>query len=80
VEVEEQVTQLLQLGCVAAQGFLFSQATSLDAVAASSYALRREQLRIAHAGYDNLTATGRYRVADVLRQRAPEPARRVAKG
>jgi diguanylate cyclase (GGDEF)-like protein/PAS domain S-box-containing protein len=80
VEVEEQVTHLLQLGCVAAQGFLFSQATSLEAVSASSHALRREQLRIAHAGYDNLTATGRYRVADVLRQRAPDVARRVAKG
>ena len=35
VEMEDQVTQLLQLGCVAAQGFLFSHATSLDVVAAS---------------------------------------------
>jgi EAL domain-containing protein (putative c-di-GMP-specific phosphodiesterase class I) len=69
VEVDDQVTQLLQLGCVAAQGFLFSQATSLDAVAASSFALRREQLRIAHAGYDNLTATGRYRIAEIVRKR-----------
>jgi hypothetical protein len=63
------VTQLLQLGCVAAQGFLFSQATSLDAVAASSFALKREQLRHAHEGYDHLTATGRYRIADIVRQR-----------
>jgi diguanylate cyclase (GGDEF)-like protein/PAS domain S-box-containing protein len=67
VEMEEQVTQLLQLGCVAAQGFLFSHATSLDVVAASPYALRRDQLRRAHAGYDNLTATGRYRVADMVK-------------
>jgi len=69
VEVEEQVAQLLQLGCVAAQGFLFSHATSLDVVAASSFALRREQLRVAHTGYDRLTATGRYRVADLVRKR-----------
>ena len=69
VEVDDQVTQLLQLGCVAAQGFLFSQATSLDAVAASSFALKREQLRHAHEGYDHLTATGRYRIADIMRQR-----------
>ncbi len=69
VEVDDQVAQLLQLGCVAAQGFLFSHATSLDAVAASSFALRREQLRVAHAGYDRLTATGRYRVADIVRKR-----------
>jgi EAL domain-containing protein (putative c-di-GMP-specific phosphodiesterase class I) len=80
VEVDEQVTQLLQLGCVAAQGFLFSQATSLDVIAASSFAMRREQLRLAHAGYDQLTATGRYRIADIVRQRAPEPLPRAAKG
>jgi diguanylate cyclase (GGDEF)-like protein/PAS domain S-box-containing protein len=80
VEVDEQVTQLLQLGCVAAQGFLFSHATSLDVIAASSFAMRREQLRLAHAGYDQLTATGRYRVADMVRQRAPETRARAAKG
>jgi EAL domain-containing protein (putative c-di-GMP-specific phosphodiesterase class I) len=80
VEVDEQVTQLLQLGCVAAQGFLFSHATSLDVIAASSFAMRREQLRLAHAGYDQLTATGRYRIADIVRQRAPEPLPRAAKG
>jgi EAL domain-containing protein (putative c-di-GMP-specific phosphodiesterase class I) len=80
VEIDDQVTQLLQLGCVAAQGFLFSHATSLDAVAASSFALKREQLRVAHAGYDRLTATGRYRIADMVRQHPPEPAPRAAKG
>jgi hypothetical protein len=63
------VSQLLQLGCVAAQGFLFSQATSLDVVAASPYALKREQLRQAHEGYDTLTATGRYRIAEIVRKR-----------
>jgi EAL domain-containing protein (putative c-di-GMP-specific phosphodiesterase class I) len=69
VEVDDQVTQLLQLGCVAAQGFLFSQATTLDVVAASSFALKREQLRLAHEGYDKLTATGRYRIAEIVRKR-----------
>jgi diguanylate cyclase (GGDEF)-like protein/PAS domain S-box-containing protein len=69
VEMDDQVAQLLQLGCVAAQGFLFSHATSLDVIAASSFALRREQLRVAHSGYDRLTATGRYRVADLVRKR-----------
>ncbi len=73
VEMEDQVTQLLQLGCVAAQGFLFSHATSLDAVAASPYALRRDQLRRAHTGYDSLTATGRYRIADMVKARKTEP-------
>jgi EAL domain-containing protein (putative c-di-GMP-specific phosphodiesterase class I) len=78
VEVDDQVAQLLQLGCVAAQGFLFSQATSLDVVAASAFALKREQLRSTHAGYDRLTATGRYRIADIVGQRTGQP--RLAKG
>jgi diguanylate cyclase (GGDEF)-like protein/PAS domain S-box-containing protein len=69
VESEDQVTQLLQLGCVAAQGFLFSHPTSLDVVASSSFALKREQLRVAHSGYDTLTATGRYRIAEIVRKR-----------
>jgi diguanylate cyclase (GGDEF)-like protein/PAS domain S-box-containing protein len=80
VEADDQVAQLLQLGCVAAQGFLFSHATSLDAVAASSFALKREQLRLAHSGYDKLTATGRYRIAEIVRQRSGEPVPRAAKG
>ncbi len=80
VEIDDQVTQLLQLGCVAAQGFLFSHATSLDLVAASSFALKREQLRTAHTGYDTLTATGRYRVADMVQQRAGESFPRATKG
>ena len=80
VEAEDQVTQLLQLGCVAAQGFLFSPATSLDAIAASGFAARREQLRLAHEGYDRLTATGRYRVADMVREPAANAPPRVAKG
>jgi diguanylate cyclase (GGDEF)-like protein/PAS domain S-box-containing protein len=69
VEIDEQVAQLLQLGCVAAQGFLFSHATSLEAITTSTFALRRDQLRAAQAGYDHLTATGRYRVADLVRKR-----------
>ncbi len=81
VESDDQVTQLLQLGCVAAQGFLFSQATSLDVVAASRFALRREQLRAAHSGYDQLTATGRYRIADMVHSRERgEEWPRAAKG
>jgi len=67
--MEEQVSQLLQLGCVAAQGFLFSHATSLEAVACSPFALRRDELRRAHAGYDTLTATGRYQIADLVKPR-----------
>jgi EAL domain-containing protein (putative c-di-GMP-specific phosphodiesterase class I) len=79
VESEEQVTQLLQLGCVAAQGFHFSPATSLDVIAASPYALRRDELRRSHEGYDDLTATGRYRIAGVIKPRENEERPRVAR-
>jgi predicted signal transduction protein with EAL and GGDEF domain len=70
VELEDQVTHLLQLGCVAAQGYLFSHPVALEAISESPFALRREQLRRAHSGYDGLTATGRYRVADMVARRA----------
>ncbi len=70
VELEDQVTLLLQLGCVAAQGYLFSHPVALEAISASPFALRREQLRRAHSGYDGLTATGRYRVADLVARRS----------
>jgi predicted signal transduction protein with EAL and GGDEF domain len=66
VELEDQVTQLLQLGCVAAQGYYFSYPTSLDDITVSPFALRRELLRRAHSSYDALTATGRYKVADMI--------------
>ena len=46
VETDEQVTRCSQLGCVAAQGFLFSHATSLDVVAA--IALRAAARAAAH--------------------------------
>ena len=44
------------------------------------FAARREQLRLAHEGYDRLTATGRYRVADMVREPAANAPPRVAKG
>jgi predicted signal transduction protein with EAL and GGDEF domain len=66
VELEDQVTQLLQLGCVAGQGYYFAYPTTLEDITASPFAMRRELLRRAHSGYDSLTATGRYKVADMI--------------
>ncbi len=66
VELEDQVTHLLQLGCVAAQGYLFSYPVRLEDITSSPFAVRREQLRRAHSDYDSLTATGRYKVADMI--------------
>ncbi len=62
VEHEEQVAKLLELGCVAAQGFLFARSAPLKDVSAMSFATRRAELRNAQALGDRLTATGRFKV------------------
>jgi EAL domain-containing protein (putative c-di-GMP-specific phosphodiesterase class I) len=65
IEQEDQVAELVELGCVAGQGFLFAQSSTLEALAATPFAARRAELRRVHAGYDRLTATGRYRLVDL---------------
>ena len=63
IEHEEQASKLLELGCVAGQGFLFAGATSLETVTASLFAARRNELRRQQATVGSLTATGRFRIA-----------------
>ncbi len=63
VEHEEQVHKLLELGCVAAQGFLFARSSSLKDVSAMTFAARRAELRAVQSMHDRLTATGRFNVA-----------------
>ncbi len=65
VEHEDQVAKLLELGCVAAQGFLFARSSSLEDVSATSFAARRAELRNAQSLHDRLTATGRFQVGSV---------------
>jgi len=62
IEQEDQVAKLLELGCVAGQGFLFAPSSALDAVAAMSFAAKRAERRRAQSLQDRLTATGRFRV------------------
>jgi EAL domain-containing protein (putative c-di-GMP-specific phosphodiesterase class I) len=66
IENESQVATLLNLGCVAGQGFLFATASGLDSVARTPFMSRRIALRTAseHAGAVDLTATGRFRLAE----------------
>jgi diguanylate cyclase (GGDEF)-like protein/PAS domain S-box-containing protein len=45
IEKEDQVAALLELGCVAGQGFLFSKSTTLDALASWPLAARHAALR-----------------------------------
>jgi diguanylate cyclase (GGDEF)-like protein/PAS domain S-box-containing protein len=66
IENESQVATLLDLGCVAGQGFLFASSSSLDVVAQTTFMARRADLRAAErATHIDLTATGRYRAADL---------------
>jgi EAL domain-containing protein (putative c-di-GMP-specific phosphodiesterase class I) len=65
IENEDQVAFLLDLGCVAGQGFLYASPSSLDAVAGTPFMARRSRLRAERAEHIDLTATGRYRVADL---------------
>jgi diguanylate cyclase (GGDEF)-like protein/PAS domain S-box-containing protein len=66
IENESQVATLLNLGCVAGQGFLFATASGLDSVARTPFMSRRIALRAAagHAGGVDLTATGRFRLGE----------------
>jgi EAL domain-containing protein (putative c-di-GMP-specific phosphodiesterase class I) len=65
IENEDQVASLLDLGCVAGQGFLFARSSSLDAVGGTPFMSRRARLRAEREAYAELTATGRYRVAEL---------------
>jgi diguanylate cyclase (GGDEF)-like protein/PAS domain S-box-containing protein len=63
IEQEDQVAKLLELGCVAGQGFLFAPSSKLEVVAAMSFAAKRAERRRAQSLQERLTATGRFRVA-----------------
>ena len=65
IENEVQVTTLLDLGCVAGQGFLFASSCALEELENSPFMSRRARLRSEHAVAGDLTATGRFRVADL---------------
>jgi EAL domain-containing protein (putative c-di-GMP-specific phosphodiesterase class I) len=66
IENESQVATLLNLGCVAGQGFLFATASTLDSVARTPFMSRRIALRADAdpTGTVDLTATGRFRLEE----------------
>jgi diguanylate cyclase (GGDEF)-like protein/PAS domain S-box-containing protein len=61
IELEPQVASLLELGCVAGQGFLFAKAGSLEELSKSSFVARRNEHWTAQAADENLSATGRFK-------------------
>jgi diguanylate cyclase (GGDEF)-like protein/PAS domain S-box-containing protein len=64
IENEDQVATLLDLGCVAGQGFLFAGSCSLEALAQTPFMARRARLRSERATHVDLTATGRFRLPE----------------
>jgi diguanylate cyclase (GGDEF)-like protein/PAS domain S-box-containing protein len=66
IEHEPQVAALLELGCVAGQGFLFAKADSLEHLAQSPFVARRNALWSGHSAREQLSATGRLRIAAML--------------
>jgi diguanylate cyclase (GGDEF)-like protein/PAS domain S-box-containing protein len=60
IENEEQVRSLLDLGCVAGQGFLFASSCSLEEIGRTAYMARRARIR-GERGTLDLTATGRFK-------------------
>jgi len=70
IEQDDQVAELLDLGCVAGQGFLFARACSLEFLTTTPFAARRTELRHSQALYHRLTATGRFRAEDLAPSRS----------
>jgi diguanylate cyclase (GGDEF)-like protein/PAS domain S-box-containing protein len=60
IENEDQVRSLLDLGCVAGQGFLFASSCTLEEIGRTAYMARRARLR-GERGPLDLTATGRFK-------------------
>jgi diguanylate cyclase (GGDEF)-like protein/PAS domain S-box-containing protein len=61
IERESQVADLLSLGCVAGQGFLFAPARSLEQLSMSPCVARRNALWTPQAVQEPLSATGRFK-------------------
>jgi EAL domain-containing protein (putative c-di-GMP-specific phosphodiesterase class I) len=61
IELQPQVASLLELGCVAGQGFLFAQPTSLEELSKSSFVARRNEHWTEQAATEELSATGRFK-------------------
>jgi diguanylate cyclase (GGDEF)-like protein/PAS domain S-box-containing protein len=74
IELESQVAALLELGCVAGQGFLFAKPGSLEQISRSSFVACRNALWKAESGREQLSVTGRFRSPKAMRRRTAGPA------
>jgi diguanylate cyclase (GGDEF)-like protein/PAS domain S-box-containing protein len=60
IELEQQVTSLLELRCVAGQGFLFAKAAALEELSGSAFVARRNEHWTAAAADEIQSASGRF--------------------
>jgi diguanylate cyclase (GGDEF)-like protein/PAS domain S-box-containing protein len=60
IELESQVVALLYLGCVAGQGYLFSQPCTLEALSKSSFVARRNVLWTEQVAAQDQSPSGRF--------------------
>jgi diguanylate cyclase (GGDEF)-like protein/PAS domain S-box-containing protein len=67
IEYEPQVSALLELGCVAGQGFLFAKAGSLEELSESSFVKRRAEHWTAQSAAEVLSASGRFNALKIQR-------------
>jgi diguanylate cyclase (GGDEF)-like protein/PAS domain S-box-containing protein len=67
IELEPQVAALLELGCVAGQGFLFAKAGSLESLSESTFVKRRAEHWTAQSADETLSASGRFNALKVQR-------------
>ena len=67
IEFEPQVSALLELGCVAGQGFLFAKAGPLEALSESPFVKRRAEHWTAQSADEILSASGRFNALKVGR-------------
>jgi predicted signal transduction protein with EAL and GGDEF domain len=70
IEQEPQVAALLALGCVAGQGFLFAEASSLEQLTKSPFVARRIALCSAPPAREEPSATGRFRALRTIGHRS----------
>ncbi|HEY0342695.1 MAG TPA: EAL domain-containing protein, partial [Steroidobacteraceae bacterium] len=60
IELEQQIASLLELRCVAGQGFLFAKADALDVLSGSAFVARRNEHWTVAAAAEVLSASGRF--------------------
>jgi EAL domain-containing protein (putative c-di-GMP-specific phosphodiesterase class I) len=67
IELEQEIASLLELGCVAGQGFFFADARPLQELSDSDFVRRRKELWSTGIGAGNLSAAGRFAALESLR-------------